>query len=152
MFISHSHLDKPFMNLICDFLKTSELVEEEIRCTSVPGHGFMMGEKIEGAIRREIKKSKIVIGIFTKKSLKSQNVMLELGAGWGFGKVLIPILGPQVKVSDLPTWLQTGHWMEWTSKECWRQFEDILEKYCGKRINNKERFDELIEELVNWKP
>ena len=116
------------MKLICSFLETSELVAEEIRCTSVAGQGLVMGQKIAETIREEIKKSKIVIAIFTKESLKSSTVMLELGAGWGFEKVLIPILGPGVGVSDLPEWLQQGHWMEWTSIACWLQFEEILWK------------------------
>ena len=152
VFISHSHLDAAFVELICDFLETSELVGGEIRCTSVAGHGLLMGQKIPETIRAEIAGSKIVIGVFTKEALASQNVMLEVGAGWGFDKVLIPILGPEVKQSDLPSWLQQGHWMEWTSTDCWKQFEEILLCYLGKRINDKARFTELIEKLVAWRP
>jgi hypothetical protein len=140
------------MELICDFLKTSELVEEEIRCTSVAGQGLRMGQDIESTIRKEIREAKIVIGVFTKQSLKSQNVMLELGAGWGFEKVLIPILGPKVRSSSLPEWLKQPHSMEWTHRECWEQFEEILEQVLGKRVKNKKRFHGLIDKLIHWQP
>jgi hypothetical protein len=152
VFISHSHLDASFMTLICDFLKTSELVEDEIRCTSVAGQGLRLGQDVEETLRKEIKKSKIVIGIFTRQSLKSSNVMLELGAGWGFEKVLIPILGPRVGVSALPEWLKQPHSMKWTHRECWEQFEEILREELGKRIKNKKRFDEMIDKLIHWQP
>lgn len=140
------------MKLICDFLKTSELVEEEIRCTSVAGQGLTLGQNIEETIRKEIEKSRIVIGIFTEASLKSSNVLLELGAGWGLRKILIPILGPRVRVSDLPVWLQKGHQMEWTHRACWEQFEEILGDDLGKRIKDRKRFHEMIDELVEWRP
>ena len=152
VFISHSHLDASFMKLICNFLKTSELVADEIRCTSVAGHGLRSGQRVESTIREEIAKSKIVIGVFTKESLKSQNVMLELGAGWGFDKVLIPILGPGITTSALPEWLKQPHSMRWTHRECWEQFEEILEAELGKRIKNKKRFNAIIDELIQWRP
>jgi hypothetical protein len=152
VFISHSHINVSFMELICAFLKTSELVDEEIRCTSVAGHGFELGEMVQAAIRREIKASKIVIGIFTRESLASSNVMLELGAGWGFNKVLIPILGPGIQESDLPKWLQDGHRMVWTSRPCWESFEKIFKDKLDMRIKDKPLFNELIGKLVRWQP
>lgn len=152
VFISHSHLNASFVTLICEFLKTSELVEEEIRCTSVAGHGLNLGQDVESTIRKEIKASKIVIGIFTKKSLKSSNVMLELGAAWGFKKVVIPILGPRVGVAALPEWLKKPHLMEWTSRDCWESFEKILRDELGMQIRNRERFHKLIAKLVRWQP
>jgi hypothetical protein len=140
------------MTLICDFLKTSELVEEEIRCTSVAGQGLKLGQEVESTIRKEIKAAKIVIGVFTKESLKSSNVMLELGAGWGFRKVLIPILGPGIHESDLPEWLKRPHSMEWTSRACWKSFERIFIEELGMHIKNRRRFLRLIGELVRWQP
>lgn len=152
VFISHSHLDKSFTKLLCDFLTTSELVKEELRCTSVPKHGYKLGRRVEEAIRKDIGKAKIVIGFFTEESLKSSNVLLELGAGWGLEKILIPILGPQIEVSDLPPWIQGGHTMAWTHRECWEQFEEILRDDLGKPLVDKERFDEMIDKLVQWQP
>ncbi|HEV7744015.1 MAG TPA: toll/interleukin-1 receptor domain-containing protein [Pyrinomonadaceae bacterium] len=152
VFISHSHRDASFTKLLCDFLTTSELVKEEIRCTSVPKHGYTLGRDVEEAIRKDIGKAKIVIGFFTKDSLKSSNVLLELGAGWGLGKILIPILGPRVKASDLPEWIQGGHRMAWTHRECWEEFEKIFRDDLGKPLVDKGRFNKMIDKLVKWQP
>ena len=152
VFISHSHSDASFAKLVCDFLTTSELVKDEVRCTSVPKHGLKLGDDVAGTIRKEIAKAKMVIGFFTRESLKSANVILELGAGWGQGKIIIPILGPRVRVSDLPPWIQKGHTMEWTHRECWEQFEEILRDDLGKRLVNKKRFRGMIDKLIEWQP
>jgi hypothetical protein len=152
VFISHSSNDASLVRLIVDFLETSELDSEEIRCTSVRGHGLKISQIVSATLRQEIQECKIVIGVLTKAALASSNVLLELGAGWGFQKILIPVRGPGVSPSDLPAWLQEPHGMRWNHRACWEQFEEILRDELGKGINDEERFHEIIYELIHWQP
>jgi hypothetical protein len=152
IFISHSRRDVSLVRLIVDFLMTSNIHKEEIRCTSVPGFGIRLGRKVNEAIRDDIKECSVILGVLTKDSLDSLTVVLELGAGWGFDKTLVPITGPGISLSDLPDWLKGPHGMAWDHKECWEDFEHDVFAPLKKKIKDEDRFDELIYELIHWKP
>ena len=152
VFISHSSKDSEFVRLIVDFLETSELEPHEIRCTSVARRGLRLGEDISYTLRDEIEESLIIIGLLTKDALSSYNVLMELGAGWGQKKILIPVLGPRVSFSTLPIWLSQPHGMKWNHRACWEQYEEILQSEIGKQIVNKGRFNRIIAKLISWEP
>jgi len=152
IFISHSRRDASLVRLIVDLLMTSNLHQEEIRCTSVRTHGLRLGQRVAPTLRDEIKECKIIIGVLTKDALDSFNVLLELGAGWGFDKRLIPITGPGIHLSDLPDWLKQPHGMRWDHRGCWKDFKRDVFDELGKTIKDEERFDEIIWDLIHWKP
>ena len=150
IFISHSSRDASLVTLIIDLLRTSTLKKEEIRCTSVRGYGLRAGKRIPKALRKDIEKCEIVIGVLTKDALASFNVLLELGAGWGLKKRLVPITGPRVKFESLPQWLREKHGMKWNHEECWEDFDEDVFQPLGKTITDEARFKRIIKQLIKW--
>ena len=93
VFVSHSSNDLKLAKLIVELLSSSlGLKHEDIRCTSVPGYRLPGGADFEKQLRSEIISAEAVIGLISKKSFNSAYVLFELGARWGTGRTLIPLL------------------------------------------------------------
>ena len=93
VFISHSSRDVVVVEFLIDLLrKALNLKSEEIRCTSVDGYRMPGGASVDETLRVEVHDAELLIGIVTPASLKSAYVMFELGARWGAGKRMIPLL------------------------------------------------------------
>ena len=150
VFISHSSRDASFVTLIVELLKTSTLKEDEIRCTSVDGYGVPTGERVAELLRRDIETCDIIIAVLTKDALKSLHVLLELGAGWGLEKRLVPIRGPGVELSGLPLWLSEKHCMPWDHEQCWYDFDPDVFRKLGKRLQHPKKFKGIVNRLVTW--
>jgi hypothetical protein len=103
VFISHKESDQEMaedlVELILEFL---DLNNENIICTSVPGHTLKYGKPIIQSIKDEIHDSPVMIALITPDSLKSTWVLFELGASWALNKFVIPILAPTLTEKDLP--------------------------------------------------
>jgi hypothetical protein len=111
-----------------------------------------MGTEIANNLRDDIEQCKIIIAVLTKDALDSFQVLLELGAGWGLKKRLIPITGPEIKLEDLPEWLRKSHGMRWDHEECWFDFEPDVFNKLGKPLRHRKRFRGIVKELVKWQP
>ena len=156
IFISHSHLDNEIAKKLTEYLKVAlKLEASAIRCTSVIGHELEPGENIESYLQNEIKEGDIaLIGLLTKHGLASDWVLFELGAAWGKGKKIIPILGPGLKVEDLPGPLKNYKPVSIDSKFSF----NAMIRALSKRLEIDQlhgdiqelRRDELIEGLKNW--
>jgi TIR domain len=95
LFISHSHLDERYVEKLIELLRSAlPLTAEQIRCTSVPGYRLKAGANVQERLRVEIERAETFVGIISERSLASAFVMFELGARWGAGKHLIPLLAP----------------------------------------------------------
>ena len=93
VFISHSSIDVDVARLLVELLrKALNLKSQEIRCTSVDGYRMPGGASVDETLRVEVHDAELLIGIVTPASLKSAYVMFELGARWGAGKRMIPLL------------------------------------------------------------
>lgn len=102
VFLSHSHDDARLAELLTDLLIFSlKLDEEDIRCTGVQGYGLAPGLTIDERLRIEVLESEVLIGLISPSSLESIYVLFELGARWGTGKPLIPLLAPGIEPEDL---------------------------------------------------
>jgi hypothetical protein len=101
VFISHSSKDEILALALIELLKAGlGLVASQIRCSSVDGYRLPVGVNTERELREEVKSAKVVIGLITPNSLSSYFVMFELGARWGSGLFLAPLLAG-VRPSEL---------------------------------------------------
>jgi hypothetical protein len=103
LFISHAESDEEIANKLVDLvLAALDLNEDEVRCTSVPGHKLSVGESISLQLKTDIHISAVIIALITEKSLQSKWVLFELGSSWALDKMIIPILKRGLTEKDLP--------------------------------------------------
>lgn len=103
VFISHKESDQEIATLLVDFLLSAlDLNDEEVRCTSVPGHQLPFGISIAQQLQNDLNTSTALIALITTDSLRSTWVLFELGASWAMGKLIVPILGPGLTYQHLP--------------------------------------------------
>jgi hypothetical protein len=103
IFVSHRESEQQIAMLLVEFLLAAiDIDDDAIRCTSVPGHQLPFGETIGSRLKADIHASSGVYTILTPESLTSKWVLFELGASWGLGKMVVPILGQGLRPADLP--------------------------------------------------
>lgn len=91
--ISHSSKDHQLASALIDFLRSGlGLLPKQIRCSSVDGYRLPAGVHTDSQLRDEVTASKVLIGLITPNSLSSPYVLFELGARWGAGETMIPLL------------------------------------------------------------
>jgi hypothetical protein len=94
LFVSHSAKDEKLAAAVVDFLQGNlVLADEDLRCTSVPGHKLAVGSESSSTLRDDLGESAVVIGLITKNALASGWVLFELGATWGAKKHLKLLCG-----------------------------------------------------------
>lgn len=96
VFISYSSHDSEYA------LQTRRVLEEKGITSFLVEYGIPVGESWSHAIRRAMEESKQVIVLVSRNSMESNWVQFELGAAWGMGKRVIPLLLPGTKATDLP--------------------------------------------------
>jgi ABC-type nitrate/sulfonate/bicarbonate transport system substrate-binding protein len=95
LFVSHSHEDARLTGLLVDFLVSAAgLKRADVRCTSLDGYRLPGGALTDSQIKHEIANADAFIGIISPAAVRSPYVTFELGARWGTGKHLLPILSP----------------------------------------------------------
>lgn len=93
VFGSHSSRDAALAEAIVELVRSAlGLTAKEIRCSSVNGYKLPAGVNTENKLREEVNAATVVIGLITPNSLDSYYVMFELGARWGSGQFLAPLL------------------------------------------------------------
>ncbi|WP_367870103.1 TIR domain-containing protein [Luteolibacter sp. Populi] len=93
VFISHASADQALAAALARLLRSAfNLPTNEIRCTSVDEFRLPAGADTNDQLRREVRESKVFVGIITPSSIQSAYVLFELGARWGAQMSLFPVL------------------------------------------------------------
>jgi hypothetical protein len=99
--ISHSSKDKRLAEALITLLRAGlRLSATQIRCTSVDGYRLPGGANTNDQLLREIKTVNVLVGLLTPNSLASTYVLFELGARWGVGLPMIPLLAG-IRAADM---------------------------------------------------
>ncbi len=102
IFITHSSQDAQLVELIVDLLRSAlNLTAKHIRCTSLDGYRLPGGAQIDSQLRSEIIHATTLVGIISTVSFDSAYVLFELGARWGQGTNLIPLLAHGMTTASL---------------------------------------------------
>jgi hypothetical protein len=102
VFISHSHDDGESARALLTCLEACLKFTHPVRCTSSPGHDYVLGQRFGREVVRDLHQSEVVIALITRKSLKSSWAMFELTTAIELEKPVCMLLGPDVAVEDLP--------------------------------------------------
>ena len=93
VFISHSSNDADIATALIELLHTAcNISGDRIRCTSVDGYRLELGTNTDEQLRAEVNAARLFIGLITPASMQSAYVLFELGARWGAGLRLAPVL------------------------------------------------------------
>jgi hypothetical protein len=148
IFISHSSRDKRFAKEVIHLLESCFVIPEgSILCTSVEGYRLESGATIPIGLRRALEHSYAVVGAITKKGLKSDWVLFELGAAWGIKKKLaLLLLG--LSHEDLPEILRQRVVLTVTRRADVAKFVDDISKWCAWRRRQTDRIDPAIAQFL----
>jgi len=149
IFLSHAATDEKLASALVDCIFSCMVLEdEEVRCTSVPGHKLPIGGDSSTILRDELSETGVVIGLLTQNSIVSSWVLFELGATWGAGKNLQPLLADDVDYSDIPGPLAGCHAGKLAEKNDLVQFFEELRKVVGAKARSSAKIDSAISQLV----
>ena len=105
IFISHSSKDAGVAHSLIELLKAGlNLRDKQIRCTSVDGFKLPAGANTDDVLKAEVRQAQAFIGLITPNSVASAYVLFELGARWGAGLHMVPVLagvGPEALYGPL---------------------------------------------------
>jgi hypothetical protein len=102
LFISHSSEDSTITARVVELMKVAlNLPAALIRCTSLEGYRLAGGANTDDQLRLEVHDAAAFVGIVSAASLKSLYVLFELGARWGAGLPVVPLLTRDVAPSQL---------------------------------------------------
>ena len=73
----------------------------EIRATSVPGYKLRAGSRVADELQREVAKVRVVLCVATRRVSESPYVLFELGAAWGLGKPIYPLVTPGIDPAEI---------------------------------------------------
>jgi hypothetical protein len=91
--ISHTNKGKMLAEALIELLQAGlGLLPSHTLCSNVNEYWTAEGVNTEAHLRAEVSAAKVVIGLITPRSLSSTYVLFELGARWGAGLPMIPLL------------------------------------------------------------
>jgi hypothetical protein len=148
VFISHSHQDVDLVKLLIDLLRSAlNLPSSQIRATSVDGFRLPGGANTTEQLRFEVQSAKVLVGIISQASLKSAYVTFELGARWGSGKPMIPLLTPDVGPESLAGPLQGINALSCRSSAQLHQFVEEMAGHLNVALDRPAAYQKCVDDI-----
>lgn len=149
LFISHSAKDAPIAERLIELVQAAlNLPASSIRCTSVDGYRLPGGASTDDQLRTETLECDAFIGLVSPNSIKSMYVAFELGARWGAGKHLLPVLAPGVRASILDGPLTGLNALKSDSRPQLQQFMHDLAQHLGMQTQSPAAYDRFIDRIL----
>lgn len=147
LFISHSSADEGLARALIELLISAMgLLNREIRCSSVDGYRLPVGAHTESTLREEVKSAKVVVGLITKNSLSSAYVMFELGARWGAGSFVAPLLAG-VTPNDLYAPLKDLNVLHAANGSQLHQFVDDISVHLNRPLQSPASYQHSVDKV-----
>ncbi len=149
LFISHSSKDEAVARALVEFLRAAlGIPHDKVRCTSVEGYKLSAGVPTEIELRREVHETCCLIGLITPNSIKSPFVLFELGARWGSGDLLIPLVALGYKAADLRPPLSNLNVLCCTNKPEMHQLVHNLAELLEKKVPLPATYNDQLSSLL----
>jgi hypothetical protein len=149
VFLSHSSLDIEMAKSLVALIRSAlNIPSESIRCTSVDGHRPPGGASVDEMLRREIHGSKVLVGLITPNSMESAYVLFELGARWGGGKPMIPLLAAAASTQLLRGPLSVLNALSCDNRSQLHQFVEDLARIVGRTPDRPAAYESSITDVV----
>ena len=108
IFISHRTTDKAVADMLLDFLVTTGIPRESIKCSSLPGNDVK--ERIAPEIRTWIQQSAVNVAILSDNYYKSAYCLNEAGVIWYLEDIpIIPIALPEITHNNMIGFLDSDY-------------------------------------------
>jgi TIR domain-containing protein/GlcNAc-PI de-N-acetylase len=148
VFISHSSKDKEVADLVSRLLRESlSLKMNDVRCSSLNGQRFEGGAEVDNTIRKEVLAAKVLIGLVSAASADSAYVLFEMGARWGSGEKLVPVLLPGTGAEALQGPLSNMNALRLDEASQVHQLIEEVRKCLRKRKPSAQDYEDIVEEL-----
>jgi len=148
-FVSHSSEDEKLAGAVARLLQLAfNLSTDRIRCTSVPGFKLPCGADTDEQLRQEVHGCKVLVGILTLSSTSAPYVLFELGARWGAGKPLAPLLAGGADAAALPGPLEGKNALAATKKADLVQFLDNVGADIGVTPKSIGSFLDILDQVI----
>jgi hypothetical protein len=149
IFISHAAADEKLASALVDCIFSCMVLDDdEVRCTSVPGHKLPIGGDAATILRDELGQTSVVIGLLTRNAILSSWVLFELGSTWGAKKKIQPLLTDDIDYKDLPGPLSGSHAGKLADKSDLSQFFEELSKTVGAKSRAPAKIEAGIIKLI----
>jgi len=124
------------------------LPSARIRCTSVDGYRLPAGASVDEQLRTEIREVKVLVGLVTSDALESIYVVFELGARWGAGKPMIPLLTHSADTQLLRGPLAALNALSCDNRSQLHQFIDNVASALGTKADPPAAYHRYVDELI----
>lgn len=150
VFISHSSKDTDVAEALIDLLRVAcTIPADRIRCTSVDGYRLAAGASTDIQLKREVHDARVFIGLITPASIQSAYVLFELGARWGAGLHLAPILARSADGSYLRGPLSGLNALSCSSAPQVHQFVSEVAEILGYPLASAATYYKYLEKLIS---
>ncbi len=149
IFISHAAADEKLATALVDCIFSCMVLDdEEVRCTSVPGHKLPIGGDAATILRDELDETSVVVGLLTRNAIVSSWVLFELGSTWGAQKKIQPLLADDIDYNDLPGPLSGSHAGKLADKNDLAQFFGELSSAIDAKSRSPAKTEAAISKLI----